>query len=98
MPAGWRSIEAMSTNKLGLLLAEIEVSLEIARKAMAASKAPKETNAEAQLMINHAQEIFDAVTKDGSSGVHSPNYTRQHAHSDVLDFGSAAKVAAFANG
>jgi hypothetical protein len=75
-------------------MAEIKVALENACKAMAGSKAPKERQAEAQLMINQAQEIFDAVAKDGSSGVHAPNYSRQRVEEAKLLAAVAGDIAA----
>ena len=52
-------------------------SLEGARKALADSKAVVGSKAQSQLMINQAQDILDAIERDGSKGVHAPNYTRQ---------------------
>jgi hypothetical protein len=46
-----------------------------ARKSLAAAKLPKAKLAQVQVMVNQAQEILDAVARDGSSGVHAPAYT-----------------------
>lgn len=58
-------------------MAEVKATLEATRKALAAAKAPVTQKAQAQLMVNQAQEIVDAIAKDGSWGAHAPNYTKQ---------------------
>jgi hypothetical protein len=83
-------------------VAETKVALVEARKALAKSPANVSAKAQAQLMINQAQEIVDAVTKDGSAGVHAPNYTKQKvdeakllaAGARVVAQGGTQKVAA----
>jgi hypothetical protein len=50
-------------------------SLKEARVVLGKSKAAVSTKAQAQLMINQAQDIVDAIGKDGSKGVHAPKYT-----------------------
>jgi hypothetical protein len=58
-------------------MAAARKELDGARKALAKSTVPVISKAQAQLMINQAQEIIDAIQKDGSSGVHAPSYTKQ---------------------
>ncbi len=74
-------------------VAETKKLLTDARKALASAKTPVTTRAQAQLMINQAQEIIDAIEKDGSSGVHAPNYTKQKADEARLLAGGARTVA-----
>lgn len=58
-------------------VADAKASLSDARAALAVSHAAVSGKAQAQLMINQAQKILDAVVADGSSGVHAPSYTKQ---------------------
>lgn len=58
-------------------LAEAKTAIDAARKALAKSTAAVAGKAQAQLMINQAQDIVTAIVKDGSSGVHAPDYTKQ---------------------
>jgi hypothetical protein len=38
---------------------------------------PKSSLAQAQVMVNQAQDILDTVSKDGFWGVHAPAFTQQ---------------------
>jgi hypothetical protein len=58
-------------------LAVVKATLAKIHPAIAGSKMSKPQKAEAQLMVNQAQDIIDAVEKDGSWGVHAPDYTLQ---------------------
>jgi hypothetical protein len=56
-------------------VAAVQASLAKVRPAIASSKAPQAKLAQAQLMLNQAQDILDTIAKDGSNGVHAPAYT-----------------------
>lgn len=58
-------------------MAQLKATLAKIRPTIAGSKMPQPRKAEAQLMVNQAQDIVDAVNKDGSWGVHAPAYTLQ---------------------
>ena len=60
---------------------------------LAKTSATVQARAQAQLMINQAQEIIDAVAKDGSSGVHAPNYTKAKVEEAKLLAAGARVVA-----
>jgi hypothetical protein len=50
--------------------------------------------AEIQVMANQAQEIVNAIQKDGSWGVHAPKYTLQKANqAKILVDGAQAALA-----
>lgn len=58
-------------------LVDAAATLEEARDVLKKSTAQSLKKAEAQLMINQAQDIVDALKKDGSNGVHAPEYAHQ---------------------
>jgi len=74
-------------------LAEVEAALAKARPAVAAGKQPRTKLAEAQLMINQAQDVLDAIAKDGSKGVHAPKYTLQRVNEAKLLASGALNLA-----
>jgi hypothetical protein len=49
--------------------------LDVARKALPGTRVAKAQQAQAQLMVNQAQDLLDAVERDGSNGVHAPAFT-----------------------
>jgi len=58
-------------------VAEVNAALDKLRPAFAKSHAAVSAKAQAQLMANQAQDIISAVQKDGSWGVHAPDYMLQ---------------------
>jgi hypothetical protein len=58
-------------------MAGVSASLDKLRQAIIKSRGPVAGKAQAQLMANQAQDILDAVRKDGSWGVHAPEFTLQ---------------------
>jgi mannose/cellobiose epimerase-like protein (N-acyl-D-glucosamine 2-epimerase family) len=80
-------------------VADAKASLSDARAALAVSHAAVSGKAQAQVMINQAQGILDAVLADGSSGVHAPNCTRQKAgEAKLLAVGAKEMAAGVAGG
>jgi len=75
-------------------LAAVQAVIAKARPALAASKQPQAKRAQAQLMLNQAAEIVEAIRKDGSSGVHAPAYTLQRVNEAKLLSEGALELAA----
>jgi hypothetical protein len=75
-------------------LAGVKAALAKIRPAIADSKLAQPQKAQAQVMANQAQEIVDAVEKDGSWGVHAPGYTLQKVkEARLLSDGAEAALA-----
>jgi hypothetical protein len=74
-------------------LAAVQAAIGKAQPALAKSKAPQAKRAQAQLMLNQAVEIVDAIRKDGSSGVHAPGYTLQRVKEAKLLADGALELA-----
>ncbi len=74
-------------------MAEVKAALAKLVPALLKSKLPQPQRAQVQAMVNEAQEIVDAVEKDGSWGVHAPEYTlRKVREARVLTDGAQAEL------
>jgi hypothetical protein len=78
-------------------LGDARQALGAARTALSASQVPVATRAQAQLLINQAETLIEAVEADGSSGVHAPNYTKQKVDEAKLLAAGARDLAAGAS-
>jgi hypothetical protein len=58
-------------------VAGVKTTLTIVNERMAKSKLPTKQKAQAALMATQAEKILDSIEKDGSWGVHAPDYTLQ---------------------
>jgi len=56
-------------------LAQVQAMLKTAQPALSTSKAPQAKLAQAALMVNQAEQIVDALKRDGSWGVHAPGHS-----------------------
>jgi len=74
-------------------VAEVKALVARARKSLAsARKMKKAEQAQLQLMVNEAEAIVVAVERDGSSGVHAPNYTLEKVKEAKLLAEGATRV------
>ena len=74
---------------------EVKASLTIANSRLLTAKLSDQEMAQVQLMINQAQAIIKSVQKDGSWGVHAPDYTLQKVReAKVLADGAKATLLA----
>ena len=67
-------------NPVKKTVAAVTAALDKLRPAIVKSTAPVSAKAQAQLMANQAQDILTTVQKDGSWGVHAPEYTLQRVN------------------
>ena len=65
---GWQKPVKDTVKELKANFAKIDPKL-------AASKLPQGQKAQVQVMVNQAKDIVNAIEKDGSWGVHAPEYT-----------------------
>jgi hypothetical protein len=74
---------------------EVKTSLMLANSRLLTAKLSSQQKAQVQLMINEAQAIIESVQKDGSWGVHAPDYTLQKVkEAKVLAVGANATLLA----
>ena len=75
-------------------LKEVKAALAKLAPDLAKSRLPQPRRAQVQAMVNQAQEIVDAVEKDGSWGVHAPQYTLHKVQeARILTDGAKAELA-----
>lgn len=74
-------------------VAEVKANLAKVRPALAAAKPGSANLAQATLMANQAQDLVDAVERDGSNGVHAPRYTREQVNQARVLAAGALKLA-----
>jgi hypothetical protein len=76
-------------------MTEAKTSLTIANSRLLTAKLSDQQRAQVQLMINQAQAILKSIQKDGSWGVHAPDYTLQKVkEAKVLADGAKATLLA----
>lgn len=75
-------------------IAEVKASLAKVRPALASAKPGNANVAQATLMANQAQDLVDAIEKDGSNGVHAPKYTREQVNQARILAAGAVKLTA----
>jgi hypothetical protein len=73
---------------------DVRASLASLKPAIAAAKPGSARLAEAQLYVNQAEEIVDALDADGSSGVHAPKFCAKKVAEAKLLVAGAAKIVA----
>ena len=74
-------------------VAEVKTILSKAKPMLVSVKAGRGGRAEAQLMANQAQDIIDAVEKDGSWGVHAPRHTLERVKQAKMFAEGAVRIA-----
>jgi hypothetical protein len=74
-------------------VAAVKADLSRAAPLVLASKLPAAKLAQAQTMLNQADDIVTAIEKDGSSGVHAPKYTLQKVQQAKLLTAGALELA-----